>query len=209
MGYYPILVEMTGRPCVVIGGGAVAERKVEALLEVGARVTVISPALTERLRSFAGQEKIRHLARAYQSGDLTGYALAFVATDKATVNEEALREASGRGILINAVDDPDRCDFILPSVLRRGDLVVAVSTGAASPALARSIREELEGYFTADYKELAQIVGETRREVKEKRLAVKPEAWHRALNGALRRLVKEGNREQAKAYLLRRLGVEA
>lgn len=208
MGYYPIFAEMTGRPCIIIGGGSVAERKAEGLLRVKANVTVVSPSLTELLASLVKQEKIRHIAREYCKGDLAGFGLVFVATDDPGVNAAVYREGQERGVWVNAADDPAHCDFILPSTLRRGDLVVAVATGGASPALSRAIREELEAYFTEDYGTLAEIVGEVRRELTGRSTSPSAEAWRRALNGDLRRLIQEGKQEEARAYLLKQLGAE-
>lgn len=208
MGYYPILLDMAGRPCVVIGGGSVAERKVEGLLDVGANVSIISPGLTSKLASLVSQGTVRHIARQYRAGDLDGHDLAFVATNDREVNETVSREGREGGAWVNVADDPDHCDFIVPSVLRRGDLVVAVATGGSSPALSRAIREELEGHFTEDYATLAEIVAEVRRELKERSLAPGAEAWQKALNGDLRRLVRDGKEEEAKTYLLKRLGAE-
>ncbi len=205
MGHYPIFLDMTGRACVVIGGGTVAERKVEGLLAEGASVTVISPALSSRLQVLAEEGRIRHVRREYSPGDLAGYQLAFVATDDGEVNAAVAREGRQRGVWVNVADDPAHCDFVLPSVLRRGELVVAVATGGASPALARAIREELEAYFTEDYAALAEIVAEVRRELKERASLPSAEAWRRALDGDLRRLIVEGRREEAKARLFWRL----
>ncbi|TAK06831.1 bifunctional precorrin-2 dehydrogenase/sirohydrochlorin ferrochelatase [bacterium] len=206
MGYYPIFLDMAGRPCVVIGGGAVAEHKVEGLLQAGAHVTVVSPELTSKLASLVSQGRVRHIARPYQPGDLKGYALAFVATDDYGVNGDVATEGQQLGVWVNAADDPARCDFILPSVLRRGELVVAVATGGSSPALSRAIREELEAYFTEDYAVLAAIVGKVRQELKGHSFVAKPEAWHNAIDGNLCRLIREGKEEEAKVYLLERLG---
>ena len=208
MGYYPIFLDMAGRPCVVIGGGAVAEQKVEGLLQVGAHVNVVSPDLTSKLASLVSQGRVRHIARPYQAGDLEGYVLAFVATDDYGVNAAVAEEGRERDVWVNAADDPSHCDFILPSVLRRGELMVAVATGGSSPALSRVIREELEGYFTEDYAALAEIVGKVRRELKGYSSLPGPEAWRNALDGNLRRLIREGKREEAKVYLLERLGAE-
>lgn len=208
MGYYPIFLDLAGRPCVVIGGGAVAEHKVDGLLQVGAHVTVVSPELRSKLASLVGEGKVRHIARPYQAGDLRGYTLAFVATGDHGVNADVAREGRQLGVWVNAADDPVDCDFILPSVLRRGELVVAVATGGSSPALSRAIREELEGYFTEDYATLSAIVGDVRREMKGHSFVPKPEAWHNALDGNLRRLIREGKHEEARTYLLERLGGE-
>ena len=206
MGYYPIFVEMTYRPCVVVGGGAVAERKVEALLNAGATVTVISPSLTGPLHSRVAAGKVRYIGREYRPGDLTGYEMAFVATDDKKVNPLVAREARERGVWVNAADDPAHCDFILPSVLQRGDLVVAVATGGSSPALSRAIREDLESYFTREYAELAQVAAEVRQELRQRSVIPSAEAWRQALGDGVRRLIAEGRREEAKAHLIDLLG---
>lgn len=205
MGFYPIVLELTGRPCLVVGGGAVAERKVDALLETGARVTVVSPAATPGLERRAREGRIRLVARAWEGRDLAGHPLVFVATDDVAVNAEVAGEARRRGVWLNAADDPAHCDFILPSVLRRGALTVAVSTGGASPALARAIREELEAYFTEDYSVLARLAGDARRELRRRGDTAGADAWRRALDPALRRLVAEGREDEARGWLLDRL----
>lgn len=206
MGYYPVFLEMKDRRCVVIGGGAVAERKVEGLVAVGANVTVISPGITDRLNELLKEGAIRHVAREYQSSDRAGYDLVFVATDNAEINAAIFNEARSLRIWVNSADDPDHCDFILPAVIRRGELTVAVSTGGASPAVTRTIREDLDAYFTTDYAQLVQIAAEVRRELKEKSLAASAPAWNRALKGDFRRLVKEARSEEAKKLLLEKLG---
>ena len=207
MAYYPIFLEIEGRCCVVVGGGAVAERKVAGLLQAGASVTVISPAVSEQLHSWVNAGKICHEARPYQSGDLARFQLAFVATDDPAVNAAVKREGEEGGVWVNVADDPQRCDFILPSVLRRGGLVVAVSTGGSSPALSKAIREELELYFTEDYAALSRIVAEVRGELRKRGLSAVPEAWGKALNGGLRKLIRQGEIERAKRYLREQVGV--
>ena len=209
MGYYPIFLEMKERRCVVIGGGAVAERKVEGLVAVGANVTVISPGITDRLKALLKQGAIRHVAREYQAGDRAGYDLVFVATDNSEINTAVSSEARSLRIWVNSADDPDHCDFILPAVIRRGDLAVAVSTGGVSPAVTRAIREELDEYFTADYAGLVQIAGEVRRELRERSVSPGASAWNRALQGDFRRLMKEGKPVQAKELLLETLGAKS
>ena len=202
MGYYPIFVEMANRPCVVVGGGVVAEKKAEALLNAGATVTVISPSLTGLLHSKAEAGKIRYVGREYRPGDLNGFEMVFVATDDKKVNSVVAREAREQGVWINAADDPSHCDFILPSVLQRGDLVVAVATGGSSPALSRVIREELESYFTKDYAELTEVAAEVRRELRQRSVSPGAKAWRQALGEGFRRLIAEGKREEAKAHLM-------
>ncbi len=208
-GHYPVFLDVTGRRCAVIGGGPVAERKVAGLIEAGARVTVIAPDLTKRLSAWVRQRAIRHVARQYRSGDLAGQRLAFIAVDATAVSAKVAREGRERGIWVNSADDPARCDFILPGVVRRGLLVVAVSSGGSSPALTRAIREELEGYFTKDYAGLARVTAAARQELRRRGERATADAWNRALDGDLRRLVAEGRERQAKARLLQRLRGEA
>jgi precorrin-2 dehydrogenase/sirohydrochlorin ferrochelatase len=209
MGYYPVLLDLAGRRCVMIGGGIIAGRRVDGLLTAGARVTVISPRLTRTLAALAAEGRIDHEAREYRDGDLDGADLAFVATDAGEVNAAVAREARARGVWINAADDPARCTFILPALVRRGDLTVAVATGGSSPALARAIREELETYLTDDYATLAAIAAEARREVRAAGRPVTADAWRRALGPEIRRLIVERGRDDAKQRLLELLGVES
>ncbi len=208
MGHYPVFVDLSERRCVVIGGGPVAERKVEGLLAAGAAVTVISPGLTAHQEALAEEGRIRHVRREYGPGDLAGSELAFAATDDGGVNAAVAREGRERGVWVNVADDPVHGDFIVPSVLRRGDLVVAVGTGGASPALSRAIRAELEAYFTEEHAVLAEVVAGVRRELRQGSNTPDPEAWCSALDDELRRLVTEGNPARARARLLRRLGAE-
>ena len=206
MGFYPIFLDVSRRRCVVIGGGPVAERRVEGLLAAGAAVTVVSQAITHRLEKLAKEGAVRYIARAYEAGDIEGFDLVFVATDDGAANQAVFSEACSRAVWINSADDPENCDFILPAVVRRGELSVAISTGGASPATTRAIREELENYFTPDYARLVQIAGEVRRELREKSIVVSARVWNEALTGEFRRLLKEDQAEQAKALLLKTLG---
>jgi siroheme synthase-like protein len=206
MGYYPVALEMTGRATVVIGGGTVAERKVKGLLDAGAAVTVISPCLTAQLARWLKRRRVGHIARSYAPGDLAGYEVAFVATDDPRVNAAVFSEARERRLWVNSADDPAHCDFILPSVLRRGDLTVAVSTGGKSPALSRLIREELEEYISRHHEALMKLVAGVRKQLRRRAIRPSPTAWQGALNGRLRALVERGDLASAKSYLLEQLG---
>jgi len=209
MSYFPIFLEMKRRRCLVVGGGAVAERKIANLLEVDADVTVISPEASGNVIEWSKTKSIEYRARRYEPGDLSGFEIAFVATDDHAVSAQVFREGRSLGVWVNAADDPARCDFILPSVLRRGDLTVAVSTGGRSPALARTIREELELYFTEDYRRLAQLAADARDELHARGMSPPFEAWRRALSGDVRQLLMRGEIARAKSLLLRELGIGA
>ncbi len=160
--YTICLTGLQQRRCVVVGGGNVAARKAAALQEAGAQVTLISPALGDDLQDAAAQEKIRWIARPYQDGDLEGAFLVIAATDDTEVNHAVYAEAEQRHILVNVVDDPEHSNFILPAQVRRGDLSITISTGGASPALARRLRERIESDFGAEYALLVQVLSELR-----------------------------------------------
>jgi precorrin-2 dehydrogenase/sirohydrochlorin ferrochelatase len=163
MGYLPIFIDLSERPCVVIGGGEIAERKTRSLIEAGASVVIISPAITAGLAAMSGAGTIQHLARRYRHGDLADAFLAFDATGDGATARAAAAEASARGVPINVADVPELCDFISPAVVQRGGLQIAISTGGASPALARKIREDLEGLFGPEYELIISLLERTRR----------------------------------------------
>jgi siroheme synthase-like protein len=166
---------------------------------------VVSPTVTPRLAGWVSAGRIEHLARAYQPGDLAGRRLALVATDDAAVTAAVAAEGRERGIWVNAADEPARCDFILPAVIRRGRLVVAVSTGGASPAAARAIREELEGYLTEDHATLVELAADAREDLRRKAVSPAPARWRGALDGGLRKLIADKRYRQARARLARSL----
>ncbi len=205
--YYPVALDLRDRLCLVVGGGPVAEAKVEGLLEAGARVTLVSPELTEPLAAWAIDGRITHRPHEYSADDLDGQQLVFSATDRREVTEAVAAEARRRGLWVNAADDPAFCDFLLPSVLRRGRLVVAVSTGGASPALAARVRRDLEAYFAPEYDELVELAAEVRAELRSRAQRPVAEAWRGAFDRDLVGLLAEGRRGEAKARLLERLGV--
>jgi precorrin-2 dehydrogenase/sirohydrochlorin ferrochelatase len=208
VAYYPIFLTLTGRRIVVIGGGNVAEGKVQGLLNAEADdLTVISPDLTPGLREHLGAGRFGWREAEYRDGDLEGYDLVFVATDDGAVNAEVAQEARRRRILVNAADDPPYCDFILPSVVRRGRIVVAASTGGSSPAMARRLREDLSAFLTPDYEALADLLAEVRLEMRAANLRADPETWSRAIDEPLRDLLREGRLDEAKRRLTTSLGV--
>ena len=156
---YPIFLNLDGKRCVVVGGGAVANRKARKLLQARAEVVAISPEVKPELESVATEVH----RRPYREGDLEGASLVFAATNRREVNAAVTREARGRGIPVNVADEPSEGDFALPSVLRRGQLQVAVSTGGASPTLARRVRNELESAFGSEWAGVVEALGRARR----------------------------------------------
>jgi precorrin-2 dehydrogenase / sirohydrochlorin ferrochelatase len=160
---YPIFLDLSGRRCVVVGGGEVANRKARKLLQARARVVVISPEIGAELESVA----VEVHRRPYREGDLDGAYLAFAAADSREANAAVAREAKERGIPVNVADRPSDGDFALPATLRRGGLQVAVSTGGASPTLARKVKDELEGIFGPEWAGLVRELGKNRRNGEE------------------------------------------
>lgn len=165
MSCYPILVCMEGKKVLVVGGGMVAQRKIETLLEYKASVHVVSRDVTSALRMLAEGNRIHWMGREYDEESLEGVFMVIAATDDPGLNHRVSEDAKRRGMLINAVDQPRDCNFIVPSTLRRGDLVIAVSTSGKSPALAKKIREKLEEDFGKEYAPLLVLMGRLRREV--------------------------------------------
>jgi siroheme synthase-like protein len=165
MGYYPVFLDLTGQPCVVIGGGVLAERKVEGLRAAGAAVTIVALTLTPLLRGLAASGEVKHVARDYRAGDLAGARVALVAADDPDVSAAAAREAQVRGLWVNVADDARRSSFLLPALLRRDALTVAVGTGGTSPALARVVRDWLEAELPDDLGALASAAGRVRRQL--------------------------------------------
>src|ERR1700722_9456558 len=163
MGYIPIFLDVTGRECVVVGGGEVAARKVESLLEAGARVTVVSPHLSPPLESLAANGSMTHIARDYQRGDIRGCVLVYAATDDPKLHRELAAEARALGIPVNVVDVPELCTFIAPAVVKRGELQIAISTGGASPAFAARLRRNLEDQFGDEYARTLEVLRAARR----------------------------------------------
>jgi len=165
MKYYPVFFDLRKKVCLVIGGGTVAERKVLRLLECEASVRVVSECLSEGLSGLQKREQIQYLPDRYSVTCLDGAFMVICATDDNAVNEQVMKDCRSRGIPVNVVDDPERCDFILPAIAEQGDLMIAVSTGGKSPALAKRLRKELERQYGPEYRELVNILGELRERI--------------------------------------------
>jgi precorrin-2 dehydrogenase/sirohydrochlorin ferrochelatase len=163
MDLFPIFLKIAGRPCIVIGAGNLAESKIESLQAAHARVTVIAPEARPRIADMAGAGEIEWLHREYAEGDLTGHFLVVAATNNPAVNRAVYQEATEKNVLCNAVDDPPFCDFYFPSVVRRGDLQIAISTAGASPALAQRLRKEINAQLPLDAGDWLTDLGNLRR----------------------------------------------
>ena len=200
--YYPVFLNMQGQLCVVIGGGEVAERKVQALLEAGAVVTLIAPECTDGLIAMTSDSSVTWHQRTYETGDLEGAFIAIAATDDRAVNETVTKEATERNTPLNVVDVTDLCTFIAPSVIHRGPVTLAISTGGMGPALARKLRQELEGNDALAFADLAEIVADVRAELKARALTVDPEGWQAALNTEVLGLYQSGQQTQARERMM-------
>jgi precorrin-2 dehydrogenase/sirohydrochlorin ferrochelatase len=160
--YYPVFLDIADKKCVVVGGGEVAARKVKRLLNCGAKVSVVSPELNSELAALKNDQRIFHIPSKYDDKVIDGAAMVIGATDDEKTNTAVSQDATAKGIPVNIVDDPQKCDFILPSIVERGDLAIAIGTGGNSPALARHLRKELEARYGAEYEIFLRILGHLR-----------------------------------------------
>jgi precorrin-2 dehydrogenase/sirohydrochlorin ferrochelatase len=165
MKYFPVFFDLGKKVCVVVGGGRVAERKIRSLRKAGATVKVVSPRLTGGLKRLKAAKRIDHRCRTYRRGDLKTAYLAVAATDDRRTNEKVFREASALRIPVNTVDDPVHCSFIVPAVISRGDILIAISTGGQSPGLAKALRVRLEREIGPEYPALLKMIGAVRKRI--------------------------------------------
>lgn len=200
--YFPIALSVEGRRCVVVGGGKVAARRVTALLEAGAEVVVIAPEADAVIRQAAAEGRVQLRPEAYQASHLEGMFLVLAATDRPEVNAGVVADARARGLLCNDAEEPERGDFLVPSTVRRGDLLLSVTTGGHSPSLAGRIAEQLAAVYGPEYAGYVALLGEVRRHV----LATVADAGRRraalnrvAADGAILALIREGRADEARA----------
>jgi precorrin-2 dehydrogenase / sirohydrochlorin ferrochelatase len=163
--YYPVLLDLRGKKALVVGGGKVAHRKIETLLEHGASVEVVAKDLNGVVAGLVETGVVRYRGQVFSENHLEGVFLVVAATSDAAVNRRVSERAQCRGLLVNAVDQPEDCNFIVPSILRRGDLVVSVSTSGKSPAFARKIRQDLESQFGEEFESFLDLMGRLRERV--------------------------------------------
>jgi siroheme synthase-like protein len=201
-GDYPLVLRLARRRCVVVGGGAVATRKVQSLLGSDADVTVVAPALSPEVEALAGSGRVQAVRRAFEPADLEGATLAFAATDSRDSNRAVAETARARGVLVNVADDPAACDFTVPAQVRRGDVMLAVSTGGRSPAFARYLREQLEEWLTDTRCDALELVAELRRELRVAGASVDASRWHAAIaDGAVASALAAGDHDGARRRL--------
>jgi len=208
--YYPIALDLRGKPCVVVGGGALAREKVEGLLRAAAQVTVVSPSIDPELVELAGAGQIKTVKwRSYRADDLDGAYLAYGASDDRQLNARVALDARERGVLVNAVDDIPNCDFFAVSIVRRGDLQIAISTNGLSPAFARWMREYLDDRLPEEFGDLLDVLADVRRTLRASGSILPYERWQAAITPEALAHLRAGDREGARQAILASLAEES
>jgi precorrin-2 dehydrogenase / sirohydrochlorin ferrochelatase len=195
VAHYPVFLDLRGRPCTVFGGGHLAEEKVRGLLAVEAEVTVIAPALTPELAALVEEGRLRHCPRGYQPGDLAGSCLVLSCEQTPDMAEAIWQEALERNVLINTLDDVPHCRFIAPSIVRRGDLAIAISTGGKAPVLAVRLRQWLESQLGDEYGRFLSLAGSVRAALARRwpDFATRRELWYRLIDSDVLDLLRRGD----------------
>lgn len=196
--YYPVALDLLEKPCLVVGGGEIADGKLDALLDAGAAVTVVSPEVRPRISALSAEGKISLHLRPYQSGEVEPFYLVIAATDDFAANAAIAAEARLAGVIVNAVDDPPNCDFFAVSVVRRRDLQVSISTNGLSPAFARWMREHLDETLPDELGDLLDVLGEVRATLKENKSIPAYEFWKAAIDDELFEDLRNGRRQRAR-----------
>lgn len=208
MRYYPVYLDIHNRNCLVVGGGSVGARKVTTLLECGAMVTVVSIVATQKLEEYSNNNRISLKKRPFKISDLKGRFLVIGATDNPELNRQIHAEAERLGMLCNIADRPKSCNFILPSIVNRGDLIIAISTSGKSPAFAKKLRRHLEKEFGNEHAEFLKLMGVIRKKLLSKDHA--PEAhkhlFEQLIERDLVKMIKEGETENIDSLLLEVFG---
>lgn len=204
-GYYPIALDLHDKRCLVVGGGVIADGKLDALLAAGARVTVVSPDVLPRIAALAAELRITWHQRPYQPSDLAEAFVVIAATDDRAVNAAVAADARAAGTLVNAVDDIPNCDFFAVAVVRRGDLQVAISTNGRSPAFARWMREQLDAALPAEYDDLLAVLGNVRDTLKARGPIPDYEHWQAAITDDVLAALRRHDRTTAYALVYDRV----
>ena len=202
--YYPVYLNLRGRRCVIIGGGTVAEGKIGRLLDSGAQISVISPDATQGIRQLVADGSVQWEEREYRQGDLEGAFIAIAATNVREINRRIFDEANTRGVMLNAVDDPPNCSFIAPSIVQRGPVTLAISTGGVSPALARKLRESLQASDDLAWADLSSAMAVARSHLRESGLlsTIDPQRWQCCIIPELLAMTRLGEDAEAVELLL-------
>jgi precorrin-2 dehydrogenase/sirohydrochlorin ferrochelatase len=208
MHYYPIHLDIRNKNCLVVGGGGVGTRKVMTLLQCGANVTVVSPEISDRLQELAESARLTLKPRPYRTEDIEGVFLVIGASDDETLNRRISSDAERRNTLCNIADRPEKCNFILPSIVRRDDLVITISTSGRSPALAKKLRKQLERRFGPEYGDFLKLMGAIRSKLLSQ--AHEPEVhkplFEQLIDSHLIALIQEGKTQDINALLAKILG---
>ena len=201
LGGYPVNLLVAGRRCVVVGGGRIAARKIEALLEAGADVQVVAPELNDEVCAWRDAGRLHAEEREFKAGDLDDAWLATTATDDAAVNRAVFEAGEERRIWVNSADDPENCSFTLMSVIRQGDLVVTIGTGGRSPALAAWLKDRLTAELGPEYAEACDLLSEAREALRADGRSTESVDWRRALDSGMVELIRNGKAAEAKELL--------
>jgi precorrin-2 dehydrogenase/sirohydrochlorin ferrochelatase len=203
--YYPVFLDLEGKKCVIVGGGAVAERKVMTLIGTGARIRVISPDVTAKLDGLVNEGKIKHSERKYRKGDTVNAFLVIAATTDKSVNRRVFEDSPG---LVNAVDMPELCNFIVPSVVSKGPLQIAISSSGLSPAVSKTLRKDLENYVPKDLSNYLSWLKDIRGKIKKKMPGTSREATEKRSkilkkigSKEMLDMIKGGGLSKAKTYV--------
>jgi precorrin-2 dehydrogenase / sirohydrochlorin ferrochelatase len=202
---YPVVLDLRGRRALVVGAGPVAARKVAGLLGAGAVVTVVAP---DAVPAIANDPDVRWHRREYRRGEVASYRLAITATSDPAVNHQVARDGEAANVLVNSADDPPNCAFILPSVVTRGDLQIAVSTNGRSPAMARWARRHLEASFTDVHRRTLDLLSEVRDEVRAALGTSEVRGWDDAIDDELFELVATERLDEARQRVRAAVGLE-
>ena len=166
--YCPVFFNIGGKLCLVVGGGLVAEQKVKMLMKFDTKIRVISPVISKNLSSLSKKGKIEIIQREYKKGDVDGASLVFAATNKNDINQAIKKDASLSGIPVNVVDDPNLCDFIVPSIIKKESIIIAISTSGTLPSLSKKLRRDIGGLLSSDYAKYARKIGKFRKMLLER-----------------------------------------
>ena len=208
--YYPVYIELRGQICVVIGGGKIAEGKVDGLLVAQAQVTVISPEITLHLHELVTEKQITYIERTYQPGDLSGAFIVICATNQAEINHQVWEEATANRQLVNVVDDTPRCNFIAPSILRKGDLTIAISTSGKAPALAVRLKERFQRELGPEYERFLELAGELREPLARNipDFETRKALWYELVDSEILDVLARGDESAAKEIISDIVGIE-